>query len=609
MSDIKEQYKKFKHIQWSIAILILLSLCVSCGGIGSNIGLGPPEHEIEKIYKPAEDMYNGLSDRKIRNSQRNWNTVIRQFDKIVKDHPKSQYADDAQYKLGLCYLRTHGVLEDSSQKAISAFKALIENYPDSKFLEGSYYLMAYAHTLAGDYDSAIEEGKEFIRKYPESELTTEAINLIEECKVKLGKSKTETTTVKDETPKPSTDETTQQIGEEVKPVKVDNEIVSEEENQDQLAETITNLEKQEATAQNPNIIDVRFHSAPESTRVVVDISYSAEYETGELKEPDRIYMDIEQAVIACNKKTIAVDDEFVEQIRVSQFDKDTVRLVLDVKPYFAYKAFCLTEPDRIVIDVTRSDVLPQIPELQDELEQSDQPESIPLVKQLGLKVKTIVIDPGHGGKDPGAVSKSGLFEKDVVLDVAKRLRALLERTGAYKIYLTRETDIYIPLKERTTFANEKGADVFISIHINAHDNLEARGIESYYLSLASDEEARMTAAMENASSGKTIKDLNNIVRYILRGAKVKESRELARTAQSQLRQHTGSIDRGIKRAPFIVLIGAESPSILVELGFISNSQDELLLRSGEYKGKLASALMQAIENYVKIIDQASLSQL
>jgi len=573
--------------------LLLLNLCISCGQMGRDIGFGPPEREIEKVYRPAEIMYNGLLEGKIRSSQRNWDNVIRQFKKVVKDHPKSRFADDAQYKLGANYVRAHGLIKDSSRKATKAFEQLIKRYPDSEFVDDAYYWKAYAHFLGEDYERAMAGYEEFTREYPQSELHKEALHQIEECRARIdGQEKGQveiSSPAKDDSSGsppiaagkkdagPATDVVTPKEGPPIKPPEID-----QQEKLDKLS----------------HVADIRTHSSPEFTRVVVDLSGPVKYETGKLENPDRIYVDLQTATITPAKRTIPVDGKLIKKIRAAQFNETTVRIVLDVEQDSGYNVFCLSEPDRIVIDISASDALPLV------RSSSDQSESVPLVKQLGLKIKTIVIDPGHGGKDTGAVSRTGLQEKHVVLDVAERLRSLLESKGSYRVHLTREADVFIPLEERTKFANQKGADVFISIHINSSERPTARGIETYYLSLASDEEARMTAALENASSGKTIKDLDNIVRYILRGSKAKESRELARTVQSQLSQATGTNDRGIKRAPFIVLIGAQAPSILVELGFISSKQDELLLRGEEYKDKLARALMEAVENYVRIIDQA-----
>jgi len=224
------------------------------------------------------------------------------------------------------------------------------------------------------------------------------------------------------------------------------------------------------------------------------------------------------------------------------------------------------------------------------------PSSLSLVQQLGLGVRTIVIDPGHGGKNPGAVGRRRVVEKNVVLNIAKELKALLQERN-YQVYLTREEDVHIGLKARTRFANEKSADLFISIHANAHHSASATGVETYYLSLASDESARLTATRENVDAGMSIKDLENLVSDILKDSKVTESSKLAEYIQKNLVEETGAANRGVKRAPFVVLIGAKVPAILVEVGFMSNPKEERLLSSAAYQILIANALLKAIEEY------------
>jgi N-acetylmuramoyl-L-alanine amidase len=505
---------------------------------------------------------------------------------------------------------------------------LIQHYPDSEFADDAYYWKAHAYVLKEDYKRAVEEYEELTRNYPRSGLRGKAGQQIEECRAKLGgqrNSETEehvvSTASKDHIPKPPPKSPLTPLWERGEPPEKPGESVPEVsthqiyrkpkpaiEQQPPSAPKTVPIEDSEAQPQQEKsgktgeylyVEDIRFHSGPEFTRVVIDLSGPVKFKAGRLGNPDRIYVDLLTAAITPPKQDVPINDRAVKSVRAAQFDEDTVRMVLDVQQIQSYDISCLKEPDRLVVDVYGTGILPSKPSA------PEHQGSLPLVKQLGLKVKTIVIDPGHGGKDPGAVSRSGLQEKHMVLDVAKRLKDLLEDSGTYHVYLTRENDVFIPLEERTTFANQKQADIFISIHINSCTRPEARGVETYYLSLASDEEARATAALENASAGKTIKDLGNLLHYILRGAKVKESRELARNVQSRLCQHTGSSDRGVRRAPFIVLIGAKAPSILVELGFISNRQDELLLRSDQYRDKLAQALKEAVEDYIKTIDQAS----
>ncbi len=600
---------RHKRLLIFIAIL-LVSLCISCGI--RSVSYGPPEREIEKLYTRADAAYNRLLEGKTGSSRRRWRNVIRQFQEIARDYSGSQFADDAQYKVGSCYIQASGLLEDSPQKAIDALEYLIKRYPDSEFVDDARYWKAYSYSLKKDYMRSMAEYKRFMSDHPESEFYQEAERQMEVCQAKLGIPEKKEQIAK---PRPQisipptaavaretndivekTDSIAKQ-SEKPLPEPLESDPAAPDKMDEEPPESPTKaLEDQQLQVEpfeHASVESIRFHSWPEFTRVVIDLSEPVEYKSDRLTEPDRIYLDLQMASITPDKQTVPIDDMVIENVRSAQFDEHTVRVVLDVKQAHSYDVFCLENPVRLVVDVYPNGSGSPL-----DLSPSRRRESLSLIEQLGLKVKTIVIDPGHGGKDPGAVSESGLMEKDVVLDIAKRLKTLLESGGNYYVYLTRESDIYIPLEGRTAFANLKKADLFISIHINAGRRKGARGIETFYLSMASDEEASLTAAMENASAGKTINDLSSLLRDILKVTRVDESRELAGIIQSCLCHRTEAEDRGVKRAPFIVLIGARAPSVLVELGFMSNRQDERLLRREDYKDKLAQALAEAVERYI-----------
>src|SRR5579883_763870 len=229
-----------------------------------------------------------------------------------------------------------------------------------------------------------------------------------------------------------------------------------------------------------------------------------------------------------------------------------------------------------------------------------------LVRALGLKVGRVVIDAGHGGHDQGTSGPHGLLEKDVVLDIALRVGKLIEdRLGAEVIY-TRSDDTFVPLEGRTALANEKKADLFLSIHANSSSVPRIAGVETYYLNLpdSRDKDATDLAARENASSQKSVFELQDLVKKITLNDKVEESRELASRVQSSLyafsaRNIPNSRNRGVKKAPFVVLIGAHMPSILAEIGFLSNPREEALLRRPEYRQKLAEALFRGVQRYAE----------
>ncbi|MGA7078603.1 MAG: N-acetylmuramoyl-L-alanine amidase [Terriglobales bacterium] len=226
-----------------------------------------------------------------------------------------------------------------------------------------------------------------------------------------------------------------------------------------------------------------------------------------------------------------------------------------------------------------------------------------LTRVLGLKIGKIVIDAGHGGHDTGTIGPNGLQEKDVVLDVAKRLGRLLEsRLGAEVIY-TRQDDTFIPLETRTAIANRERADLFISIHANSSHDTDARGVETYYLNFTSSPEALEVAARENAVSEKSIYELQDLVKKIALKEKIEESREFAGDVQQSLYgglalNNAGIRNRGIKKAPFIVLIGANMPSILAEISFVSNPTDERKLETSEHRQRIAESLYRGVSKYV-----------
>jgi N-acetylmuramoyl-L-alanine amidase len=225
-----------------------------------------------------------------------------------------------------------------------------------------------------------------------------------------------------------------------------------------------------------------------------------------------------------------------------------------------------------------------------------------LIRALGLKIGKIVIDPGHGGHDTGTIGPNGLLEKDVVLDVAKRLGRLLEtRLGAEVIY-TRQDDTFIPLETRTAIANRERADLFISIHANSSRDSDARGVETYYLNFTSSPEALEVAARENAVSEKSIHELQDLVKKIALKEKIEESREFAGDVQQSLYgglalDNAGIRNRGIKKAPFIVLIGANMPSILAEISFVSNPTDERKMETAEHRQRIAESLYRGVSKY------------
>jgi N-acetylmuramoyl-L-alanine amidase len=236
-----------------------------------------------------------------------------------------------------------------------------------------------------------------------------------------------------------------------------------------------------------------------------------------------------------------------------------------------------------------------------------------LTRVLGLKLGRVVIDPGHGGKDVGTHGPSGLYEKDVVLDVARRLGDLIEdRLGSEVIY-TRSDDTFVPLEARTRIANDRKADLFLSIHANSSPLRTAAGVEMYYLNFTTSKAAMDVAARENAGASSSIYDLKGLLEKIALRDKIDESREFAMRLQSSLstletKGNAGAKNRGLKKAPFVVLIGASMPSVLAEIGFLTNAGDETLLRKTEHRQRIADALYKGIANYAETLSHFQVAQ-
>jgi N-acetylmuramoyl-L-alanine amidase len=236
-----------------------------------------------------------------------------------------------------------------------------------------------------------------------------------------------------------------------------------------------------------------------------------------------------------------------------------------------------------------------------------------LTRALGLKLARVVIDPGHGGHDQGTQGQRGLVEKELVLDVALRVGKLIEeRMGAEVIY-TRSDDTFVPLEGRTALANEKKADLFLSIHANSSPFPRIAGVETFYLNFTDSKEALDVAARENASSQKSIFELQDIIQKISMHEKLDESKEFASRLQASLyslssRSVPGQKNRGVKKAPFVVLIEAHMPSVLAEIGFVSNAREEALLKKPDYRQKVADSLYRGLSRYAESLSHFQMAQ-
>jgi N-acetylmuramoyl-L-alanine amidase len=396
------------------------------------------------------------------------------------------------------------------------------------------------------------------------------------------------------------------------------------------------------------------------SRIIVRLNDTVTFDSAHLRAPDRIYFDLHKARVApkIRGKSIDFRSGLLKSVRVGQNQPNVVRIVLNADGAKSYSAGLVGKPYRLVIDLRSAAAGPESAssaaaddapagrraQKADEVVAIDtsssaasslkraearlavassakvKPPPLPqptrdgersLTRVLGLKINRIVIDPGHGGHDTGTVGPHGLMEKDVCLDVALRLGHIIEEKlpGAQVIY-TRKDDTFIPLEQRTAIANEAKADLFISVHANSSRDRYARGVETYYLNFAASPEAMETATRENAYSQESMHDLQDLIKKIARNDKIEESKELATDIQDSLSHRLELVsssehNRGVKRAPFIVLIGANMPSVLAEISFLSNPSDERLLRKPVQRERIAAGLYRGIATYLSSINSLS----
>jgi N-acetylmuramoyl-L-alanine amidase len=354
------------------------------------------------------------------------------------------------------------------------------------------------------------------------------------------------------------------------------------------------------------LTQVRHISSETSTRVIIDLtSPGVRHETHVLKGddskglPPRIYVNVIGARLASSaKEPRLVEDKLVRQIRVGQFDAETVRVVLDMKSTAAHNTFLLPDPHRLVIDIVGRDTGEAMP-----AKGRAKPVPKPETQKVSVPgIQKIVLDPGHGGKDTGAIGAGGLMEKDVVLILAKKLAKKLAKEIGVEVVLTRDKDVFIPLEDRTAIANAENADLFISLHVNASPSPQAKGIETYYLDNTDDEAAIRLAARENGTSRRNISDIQFILSDLIQNSKLEDSIALAHHLQSSLVSHLGQTaaavkDLGVKKAPFYVLVQAKMPSVLAEIFFITNKKEGQLLSQDSYQNAIVEALYRGIKKY------------
>ncbi len=509
-------------------------------------------------YLKAESCYKKLrNNSKKKKYRENWLACIEKYQAVYQYHPSGIWAAAGLYKSGVLYQALYKLSykQSDKQEALDIYERIIEHFPRS------------------DYRLKAEDA---IRNFSQN-----------------GAPKTA-----------SSKSSLKQNG------------VKEPSDTDRYQTTIKNnikaFEGAEATVNG-----LRFWSNPSYTRVVIDADNEMRYSHRLLKKdpsiqkPQRLYIDLDNSKLGQDlEKSIPIDDNLLSDVRAGQYTSDIVRVVIDIKSFETYKIFSLKNPFRIVIDVWGTATTAKRPSVTSD-EDDVQISPGALAKQLALGVSRIVIDPGHGGSDFGAPGYlKGVHEKDVVLKIARRLAQKIREELNCEVVMTRNSDQYLTLEERTAIANTKNADLFISIHTNAARDRRAHGIMTFFLNLATDDDSILVAARENATSTKNISDLQTILSDLMQNAKINESSRLAGHVQGSLQGHLKKYysrikNKGVKQAPFYVLLGAQMPAILIETAFISNSRECKRLISAKYQDRMCDAIVNGIKVYIKETNPAA----
>ncbi|MFN3567345.1 MAG: N-acetylmuramoyl-L-alanine amidase [Caldimicrobium sp.] len=560
------------------------------------------EDIFQELQRREEELKKGRYDR------RNILELISEYRHFYLMYPGSPIAPLALFKTGELYLELYQryLKKDDALEAGKRFELFLKNYSNHELAEKAY--------------------KRLLEIY-ERELKNE--EKVKQIKAQWGNKFPEIKSFKAEK----------------KIDKFKKEVIIKQEKKEEVP---TQRERQTfIVADLKKVLKIEPITGEDYTRIIIDLSGNFEYRAQALSpqedKPPRVYVDIFPATLSDTlQRAFDIQDKHLQRIRVGQFDRQTVRVVLDMHSLIQYRLFKVNDPPQLIIDLigkekkkreilTKKETTTSSEEgknlkLSKVLKSRKEPEKsekvgksekakeeavksetsyINLARQFGLGIKRIMLDPGHGGEDPGALGPNGLKEKDVVLKLAKLLgEKLSEKLPNVEILYTRTSDVFIPLAKRPALANTMKADLFISIHLNASSDPNSRGIETYYLNFTTDPEAMRVAALENRVNDKGLADLQDLVKAILANTKLNESRLLAEKVQKELVRYLSSyypdvVDRGVKYAPFLVLVGTRMPAILIEADFITNPISAERLMREEYIERLAEGIARGVVNYIQ----------
>ncbi len=555
-------------IRWFCIIVAAATLLVSFPPVvstGAEDGAG--------AYESAKKKLALLNASEKQLSRRDcWLSVIESFGTVYLEYPSHERADDAGYMTGILYGRLYerSWAKKDLEKAVEAFERLVRDYPGSMLADDAVYEIAeITRSDFKDPKQAYCWYRLITTSYPSGDMAPKAKARLKELGEYAATSDCDTIT-------------------------------------SGISKKDSMPGKESPAKETTRITGVRSFNSTDHTRVVLDISAAADYSHGRVKDgametgASPIYIEIPGGVLGAGVPgDCPISGGIVKTISINA-KSNPLRVLLSPNAASTYRVFALSGPNRIVIDVYDSHWSG---------EASDDANTITGThdasdKTYSKTIKVVVIDPGHGGKDPGAVGPTGYYEKKANLKIALYLKEYLEKELGLTVIMTRSGDTYLDLKKRTAVANDKGADLFISIHNNASTSRNPYGVSTYYLAVTSDKKALTVAARENDTTIEELSELDYILTDLVVSAKRNESSLLAKFVQegmvNSVKKGYDTINSiGVCQGPFWVLVGAQMPSILVECSYISNRREEKRLMTDDYLKSLARGIFNGVQRYIK----------
>ena len=560
--------------------------------------------------------------------------VIKAYRRVELLTPSAEMVTPSLFEVARLYEQMgHLFRREYFQKAVDTYQYLLREYPRTRY--GPEAVYAIAKLQQGPLDNPALARKilqSLIAKYPSSDQADQARLELAENRPNRKRSENspadETTGIQQNRPSART------ASNSGRPAANPAMAPAADATLEPISTTLTGGRRDSRPTRVRSVVS---ENTGAETNIVIALNGPVEFHSQYIPRPRRVFFDLSSAFLAHpHGMTLDPQTRFVGKVRVAQNRTHVVRVVIDVGAGTGYSASLLRNPYRLLIRVGKAGA-PSAPgaaatsasSAGNDTSAADNARpakgnltparplryspTTSLTRALGLKIYRIVIDPGHGGFDTGTIGPNGLEEKTICLDVARLLGKLIERRlpGTEVIY-TRDSDVFVPLEQRTRIANEKKADLFISIHANSSPDHAARGVEAYYLNFTTSPHALSVATRENSLAQEPVHQLQNLLQKISLNDKIDESREFAADVDHSLVRelrvaHVVTHDRGVKKAPFVVLIGAHMPSILVEVSFLSNPTDDHLLGRPSYRQRIALGLFDGVRRYISSLNSLASS--